>query len=167
MRIFLLCMALFPLSACGDNQEQVNSEKLDKITSNKKMVAPTEQKPAQQTATQEGPAQQVVHEPPWGIPIMPEARYIRGWTKFTPVTKKRDEAVATIAVKGDIDTIVNYYEQELPKHGFEITSNEYGKLSAAIRSENKERQGFRINAIRGGEAEVTMMLIAVKPKLSE
>lgn len=166
MKNYILLSSLLLIAACGNDDGTLdgtadggpNSSESAKAA----MSSPVDAGPNIATA-----------ELPWGIPIMPDARYISGSTKFSKTSKKRGgEAIATIAFKGTVADIVNYYEKVLPELGFEITHKRiYDQSTARLHSENADGEQFRVSAARGGskarEGESSAALLAIKSKLTE
>lgn len=156
-RLLLIPMCCLLLVACGDETAST-SPALD------------EQQPPKENAVSDAAVQ---HELPWGIPIMPGARYISGSLKFSRTTTKRGgEAIATIAVKGSVQDIITFYESALQERGFSITSKKlYDGEVGNLHSENSKGERFNVSASRGGskakEGESTAALLAIKPKLTE
>jgi len=148
---------LLLLAACNENADSTaHTQNTEKVVTKEAASAPA-----------------IHHELPWGIPIMPGARYISGSLKFSRTTTKRGgEAIATIAVKGSVEDIILFYENALLEHGFIITSKKiYDGSTGNLHSENSKGQRFNVSASRGGskakEGESTAALLAIKPKLTE
>ena len=163
MKSLILLTCLFLLTACVGEKEKTAQTK------------PVEAKPAVIEQKVETPVK-VVPTPevstaklPFGLPIMPGARYISGSLKFSRPTKKRGgEAIATIAVQGTALDIVKYYEKALMDIGFTPSLWKHNSESVAkVTGESANGEKFLISTSRGGSkaktGESTASIVATKP----
>lgn len=162
MKHTLLPVAAILLASCGGDDSATESGGETAAVTTESEATPAAAPAAVETAK----------ELPWGVPIIPGARYISGSTQFSRTTEKRGgEAGATIAYKGSVADILSYYETALPEAGFNIIHNRLlDEATGSIHGENANGEQFRVIATRGGsnarEGESTAAMLAIKPKLA-